>query len=140
MRAYTRIMSPHCYCIRLRQATRRLNAFYDQALAPLGITIAQYSLLRMIERHQPVSLTELGRLAELDRSTIGRNVRVLEKQGLAALGPGEEDQRESMVTLSAAGRTVLEASIPVWDECQKTLEARLGPDRLRAFEEVLDAV
>ncbi len=86
MRAYTQFMSAPCHCTRLRIATRKMTALYDTALAPTGINVAQFSILRTIERRQPVSLTELGRLLALDRSTMGRNVRVLEKQGLVALG------------------------------------------------------
>lgn len=81
MRVYTRIMSDPCYCIVLRRASRRLTAIYDAALAPLGVNLAQFSLLRTIRRTEPVSLTRLGHETELDRSTVGRNVRVLEGHG-----------------------------------------------------------
>jgi DNA-binding MarR family transcriptional regulator len=79
-------MTSPCYCSLLRTATRKVGAVYDNALAPLGINIAQYSLLRLVEHCQPVSFTELGRIAELDRSTVGRNVRVLERMGCSRRG------------------------------------------------------
>ncbi|MFK8250083.1 MarR family winged helix-turn-helix transcriptional regulator [Ancylobacter terrae] len=132
------MLSP-CYCTRLRAAGRRIAAIYDAALEPLGINVAQFALLRMIERRQKVSLTELGRVAELDRSTMGRNVRVLERLGLAAAGRGE-DQRESVVTLTAAGAELLIRAAPLWEACQRTVEARLGPERIEALDELLQAV
>ena len=58
-----------CICIAVRKASRRLTARYDEALAPVGINLAQFSLLRNIRRHGPVSLTRLGELTELDRSS-----------------------------------------------------------------------
>eukprot|EP01035_Chromulina_nebulosa_P049431 gene49431-67135_t len=70
--------SSSCYCILLRKASRRLSALYDEALEPFGINIGQFSQLRNIRRSQPVSLTALGGVMELDRSTVGRNTRVLE--------------------------------------------------------------
>jgi DNA-binding MarR family transcriptional regulator len=104
-----------CYCILLRQATRRITAAYDAALKDFGITITQYSLLSTIRRQQPVSLTELGRLLELDRSTVGRNVAGLERLGLVE--PTESsDQREFAVCLTEAGAEKLAAARPVWKD------------------------
>lgn len=114
-------------------------AFYDEAIAPVGVNIAQFSLMRTIRRAEPVTLTELGRLTELDRSTIGRNVRVLEKMGLVELGRGK-DQREAVVTISTAGRKVLEDGAPLWDGAQKALDDRLGADTMRTLHNLLDSL
>lgn len=116
-----------CYCAALRTATRKTTAIYDAALAPTGVNLAQFSLLRKIQRAAPVSLSELGRLAELDRSTIGRNVKVLQRMGLARVTPGE-DHREATVTLDAGGLVVLREGAPLWDEAQRRIEERLGED------------
>ena len=98
-------MTP-CYCAALRAATRKTTAIYDEALAPAGIGLAQFSLLRKIERGGRLSLSELGRLASLDRSTVGRNIKVLRRMGLIEIGPGD-DHREATVTLAEGGRAVL---------------------------------
>jgi DNA-binding MarR family transcriptional regulator len=127
-------MNAKCYCVSLKSAMRRVSAVYDEALAPVGINIAQYSLLRCVEQLQPATLTALGRAQELDRSTIGRNIRVLEKMGLVTLGRGE-DQREAVVALSDAGRDALSRSEPLWEEVQAGFERRLGPE----FSETLQA-
>lgn len=129
-----------CYCSLLRTATRRVGSVYDDALSPLGINIAQYSLLRLIERRQPVSFTELGRVAELDRSTVGRNVRVLERMGLVETGRGENDQREAVVRLGVRGRQMLEEAAPLWDGCQREIETRLGAANVKALREILRAI
>lgn len=129
-----------CYCSQLRAATRRIGAVYDAALAPLGINIAQYSLLRKIQRRQPISLTELGHVSELDRSTISRNVQVLERMGLVATGRGREDLRESVVRLTDPGTALLGRAAPIWSECQQGIEARLGPAAVAALQDILDAL
>ena len=64
---YTRNMASECICATLRVAARKMTARYDAALAPIGINLAQFSLLRNINRAGLVSLTELGRKVELDR-------------------------------------------------------------------------
>lgn len=132
-------MSVPCICTTLRSASRRMIAFYDETIAPVGVNIAQFSLMRSIARTQPVTLTALGRRVELDRSTIGRNVRVLEKMGLVELGRGE-DQREATVTLTEAGHKVLEDGAPLWDGAQKALEDRLGVDFMRQLHAALDSL
>lgn len=124
----------------LRSATRRIGSVYDRALAPLGINIAQFSLLRTIQRRQPVSLTELARSVELDRSTLGRNVRVLERLGLAAMDRGEDDHREAAVKLTARGVEVLEKAGPLWEDCQRKIETQLGPVKVTALHEILRSV
>ena len=133
-------MNIHCYCSLLRAATRRLGATYDAALAPLGINIAQYALMSLIQQHQPVSLTELGRMAELDRSTVGRNVRVLERMGLAKPGRGEVDQREAVVSLTKRGEQVLDKATPIWESCQSDIASRLGSAGVNALHEVVRKV
>lgn len=130
-------MESPCFCSVLKAATRRVSAIYDAALEPVGVNIAQFSLLRRIVRAEPVTLTELGRMAELDRSTVGRNVRVLERMGLVALGRGE-DQREATVTLTEGGRKVLREGGPLWDQAQNTVEARLGTGTTRDLRALLN--
>ncbi len=125
-----------CYCATLRTATRKISSLYDEALAPFGINIAQYALLRRIERLQPVSFTQLGHVADLDRSTVSRNVRVLEKSGLVSTGRGKDDQREAVVSLAAPGVATLERALPVWQACQARMEARFGAETLRALEAI----
>lgn len=134
------LMKTPCFCTNLRLATRKLSAIYDAALEPLGINIAQYYLLRTINEHQPVSLTELGRLTGLDRSTMGRNVRVLERIGLAETGRGEADQREAHVSLTRSGRNLLRKATPIWDKCQEDFVSRLGHDKVEALGLTLDAI
>ena len=99
-------MDTPCYCAAVRTAARKTTALYDAALEPAGLTLAQYSLLRKIERAGTVSLTELGRMADLDRSTVGRNVKVLERLRLVRLTPAK-DQREAAVRLAPAGAKAL---------------------------------
>ena len=97
----------------------------NSILEPAGVTLAQFSLLRKIKRAGTVSLTGLGRLAELDRSTIGRNVRALEKLGLVSMASAE-DHREAAVRLTAEGERTLRVGAPLWDEAQRRVEAALG--------------
>lgn len=118
-------MTYPCYCIALRKLSRRLTAVYDEAFAPLGITVSQFSQLRHIKHRQPVSLTELADILELDRSTVGRNTKVLHRMGLVAMTPSPDDQRETMLTLTDEAMALLKRATPIWDEVQQRIEAKL---------------
>lgn len=124
----------------LRSATRKVVSIYDEALAPLGINVAQFSLLRTVERLQPVSLTDLARDTQLDRSTIGRNARVIERMGLVETHRGDVDQREAIVMLTPVGTELLQNAGPLWDECQKAMEDRLGAVKITALQDILRSI
>lgn len=129
-------MCPHmqsaCYCSHLRAAVRRTTAVYDHALAPVGVNIAQFGLMRRVDRAGAVSLTELARISELDRSTVGRNVRVLERLGLVRQAKGD-DLREASVRLTAAGEAALQQALPLWEAAQAHVEMALGDDGVRTL-------
>ncbi|WP_416409212.1 MarR family winged helix-turn-helix transcriptional regulator [Agrobacterium rosae] len=125
-----------CHCILLRNATRKVSSYYDEALAPLGVNIGQFSLLRNIRRMEPVSLTDLAHKVELDRSTVGRNAKVLERLELIAIGHGE-DQREAVLMIAEKGREILDKGAPLWDGVQDDIEARLGREKARQLQELL---
>ncbi|WP_220473904.1 MarR family winged helix-turn-helix transcriptional regulator, partial [Klebsiella pneumoniae] len=125
-----------CHCILLRKATRKVSSYYDEALAPLGVNIGQFSLLRNIRRMEPVSLTDLAHKVELDRSTVGRNAKVLERLELIAIGHGE-DQREAVLMIAEKGREILDKGAPLWDGVQDDIEARLGREKARQLQELL---
>jgi DNA-binding MarR family transcriptional regulator len=132
-------MSDPCICIAVRKASRKLTARYDVALEPVGINLAQFSLLRNIRRHQPVSLTRLAEIVELDRSTLGRNVRVLKRMGLATILPGD-DLREATLSLTEAGQRTLGAAVPIWEGTQDEIHRQLGPAGTAQLEALLGAL
>jgi DNA-binding MarR family transcriptional regulator len=131
--------SDTCHCILLRKASRKISSYYDEALAPLGVNIGQFSLLRNIRSMEPVSLTDLALRVELDRSTVGRNTKVLDRMGLVAIGAGD-DQREALLSLSEAGHALLAQGAPLWDGVQAKIEDRLGREKTQQLQELLTAL
>ena len=132
-------MDNACVCISIRKASRKLTARYDADLAPIGINLAQFSLLRNIDRHGPVSLTALSDIVELDRSTLGRNVRVLERMGLVAIAAGK-DQREATLRLSERGKSTIATATPLWERTQTAIQTKLGADGVAQLNALLGAL
>ena len=138
MLAFVVLASP-CHCTRLRRAAQRVTQVYDAALAGTGLKITQFSLLRAIERGGEPALGELSRATGLDRSTLGRDVRVLRRAGLVALGHGA-DGRTTVVSLTEAGQEQVRAALPHWERTQQRVDEALGPDGRRQLEALLGSV
>jgi DNA-binding MarR family transcriptional regulator len=116
-----------CLCTNTRRAALALTSLYDEALAPHGLKITQFSLLRAIERNGTPNLTGLAEDTGLDRSTLGRNLLVIEGKGLVRLRPGN-DQRDRVVALTARGRSRLRGAGEAWRRLEDSLRDSLGPD------------
>ena len=72
----------------------------------------------------------LGALAErtgLEQSTLSRNLRTLERQGLVEIAVAEGDLRRRAVWLTEQGARRLEAALPVWREAHEALARSLDP-------------
>jgi len=116
-----------CHCLNTRRAAQALTSRYDEALAPHGLKVTQYSLLCSVARHGTPNLTRLAEATGLDRSTLGRNLRGLEALGLVTLTPGE-DQRDRVASVTAEGRARIRAATPAWKAAQAEVEAVLGAE------------
>ena len=131
------MLPTQCLCTKLRRASRGVTRIYDEALADVGLNAAQFSLLRNLQRLGRPSISALAEAMGLDRSTLGRNLRVVEGRGLLQLGGGS-DQRSRQVALTDAGVRVLEQGAPLWERAQQELALRLGADKRAELMALLD--
>ena len=121
-----------CACTRVRRAARSLTDLYDQAIEPTGLKITQFSVLRTIARMGPVSISKLASEMALDRSTLGRNLGILERRRLVSLSEGD-DLRERTVMLTARAQSLLAKAIPLWEKAQQRVERLLGKEGVAAL-------
>lgn len=127
-----------CACTKLRRSARILSGLYDEALADTGFSVAQFSLLRMLQRAGPCSLTALAEATGHDRTTLNRTLAPLERAGLVASAAGG-DRRARIVSITDRARAALKKAQPAWEEVQARIDALLGPDRIALFA-ILDRV
>lgn len=131
-----------CTCATLRKAARRITQAYDRHLAPEGLKTSQYSILAALERlhEEPPTVAALADLLVLDRTTLGHNLRPLERAGLIRCRPAATDKRLRLVELTAAGRAKRAACFPLWAAAETELETAFGRDRAVALKTELLAV
>lgn len=125
-----------CIGANLRRASRAITQFYDQVLQPSGLRGTQFTVLVAIGLSQPVMMTDLADRLGMDRTTLTRNLKPLEKQGLVESNPGE-DRRTRVVMLTEHGQEMLQNTLPLWEKAQLQVVEALGPEK---FNQLLENV
>lgn len=118
-----------CVCFSLRKSARAVSQLYDDALRPSGLRTTQFSLLVATHLLAPVTLGRLAEALVMDRTTLTRNLRPLEKEGLLR-GLQAKDRRERKVGLTGRGQEVLNNALPCWKAAQDQLTKELGLERV----------
>jgi DNA-binding MarR family transcriptional regulator len=140
MRSDPAIPSQECNCLALRQATRHVTQFYDQCLAPSGLRTTQLSILAKLKRLGPLTINALARELVMDRTTLGRTMLPLERDGLIGIEDGTVDRRSKELHLTKAGAERLRVARKLWSEAQTQFEAAFGADRASTLRGELRAV
>lgn len=137
--AHLKLEEGLCNCLALRQASRHITAFYDQVLAGTGLRVTQFSILYKLARCGGVTINELSEVMVMDRTTLARNLKPLEREGLVHVIAGE-DRRERVVDLTENGLKKIKELLPLWRKAQRQFETSFGPDRAKELRGTLRAV
>jgi DNA-binding MarR family transcriptional regulator len=127
----------NCACHRVRTAARAVTRAYDDALRPVGLRATQLSVLVATAADDALSITALAKFMGMDRSTLTRNLRPLEAEGLITLGP-EGWRRSRTLTITKKGRSRLRDAVPLWEQAQHSLKKKLGDRRWDMIRKDLD--
>ena len=127
----------NCACHRIRTAARVVTRAYDEALRPAGLRATQLSVLLAVAAEDAMSITALAKFMGMDRSTLTRNLRPLEKEGLITLGD-EGWRRSRTLEITKAGRSRLREALPLWSSAQRSLKRKLGDRTWDEVRAVLD--
>ena len=117
-----------CVCGNLRKASRLISQIYDEFLKPSGLKATQFALLMTIKGVGRVTISKLAKWTVMDRTTVTRNLKLLEKKGLVKTEPGE-DKRERVVTITDRGIDALMSANPLWEEAQHCVAESIGEDK-----------
>ena len=129
-----------CNCLAMRKAARHVSQLYDRCLAPAGLRVTQFSLLARLHRLGPRTVGELAADLVLDRTTLTRNLRPLERDGLVAAVADPGDRRRHALSLTEAGAGRLRAAWALWAEAQARFERAYGGPEAADLRHVLAGV
>jgi DNA-binding MarR family transcriptional regulator len=129
-----------CNCLALRQAARHVTQFYDQCLAQTGLRSTQFSILAKLKRMGPLTINALARELVMDRTTLGRTMLPLEREGLIRVEDGRVDRRSKELHLTKSGADRVRAAAKLWNKAQAQFESAYGAERASKLRRELQAV
>lgn len=116
-----------CACRKMRETSRKITRMYDEFLRPAGIKATQFTMLAVVAHKDEATLTELAETLGMERTTLSRNLRPLERSGLIEIS-AEGYRRARSANITNEGISTMEKALPLWRSAQKSLKRRLGDE------------
>jgi DNA-binding MarR family transcriptional regulator len=132
--------SEDCNCFAVRSAARHVTQLYDQFLAPIGLRATQFSIMARLKNRGPLTINALADDMVMDRTTLGRNIQPLERDGFIKIQPAAYDRRAKELHLTKVGAKRLQAGFEAWAKAQASFEAGFGNKRAAELRTLLRAV
>ena len=129
-----------CNCLALRQAARYVTQHYDRHLAPLGLRATQFAILAALGRNGPMTINELAAALVMDRTTLGRNILPLQRDGLITMAADGNDRRRKLLHVTGVGAERLATATKAWTEAQHSFEGAFGRNRSQELRGLLHEV
>jgi DNA-binding MarR family transcriptional regulator len=129
-------MSRRCLSNNINRTARIVTRIFDEQSRKGGYLTTQIQTLYRVAYWEPVSINDLAKKADMDRTTAVRNCRVLEKEGLITINEGD-DRRYRMVRLTEKGWDTVNSSYASWLEQQAAIERKLGKEHLEELVKML---
>jgi DNA-binding MarR family transcriptional regulator len=114
-----------CLCGNLRMAARAVTSVYDRHLRDAGLQASQMAVLWAVAGMSGATVKRIAARITMHDTALLRNLRVLQARGWVAIDADDEDRRQRLVTLTAAGRAVFADALPLWTQAQKEVAAVL---------------
>jgi DNA-binding MarR family transcriptional regulator len=124
-----------CLCCKTRMAARAVTRAYDRALRSTGLRITQFTILVAASVAGGVPLGRLAEILGLERTTLTRNLAVLERDGLIQMT--NLDGRTRNALIASAGKARLNAALPLWNRAQEKLRQKFGPQKWEILQDDL---
>jgi len=129
----------NCVCFNLRRVARVVTQYFDTEMRRHGIRSTQGSVLAALHTTGPSNMAELSEILGMERTTLLRNLRPLQRDGLVTVeGGGQGGYVELSIT--AKGRKQIEKLAPAWESAQRTAVQVLGEKRWSTLLADLDTV
>jgi DNA-binding MarR family transcriptional regulator len=127
-----------CVALRARRLSRLVTKLFEDALRESPITVAQFTLLGATIVEGPLQPARLARMLDIEKSTLSRNLALLESAGLVEIeSAGDGGQR---VGATARGRRALMEALPSWRKAQQRAVGALGGSVVDELDAMIAAV
>jgi DNA-binding MarR family transcriptional regulator len=117
----------YCASLNFRRTSRMVTRMYDIAMQESGVRSTQFALLVGIAKLQPVTMGALAQILMLDRSTLTRSLRLLEKERMIEISK-RAAMRQRFLKLTHSGEKALQRSLPLWRAAHARFVEAVGAD------------
>ena len=125
-----------CTCGEIRRAARAVTLLYDKAFESSGLLSTQLGVLYTIYNSASITISKLAGEFDMDRTTLTRNLSVLERRGLINITSGK-DHRTRIITITSKGTNSITNAIPLWNEIQRKVKREMGE---KAWHELIQSL
>ncbi|MGH8780048.1 MarR family winged helix-turn-helix transcriptional regulator [Paraburkholderia sp.] len=122
-----------CNCFALRQAARFVTQIYERHMGQVGVTAAQFTILAKLARKPHLTMMDLADSMVMDRTTLVRALKPLQRDGLVESKASDHDGRTYQFSLSKAGKDTFEQAVIAWRAAQDEFESKFGKTRAKAL-------
>ena len=127
------IARDECNCFALRQAARYVTQIYERHLADVGLTAAQFTILSKLSRQPDRTMVDLSESMVMERTTLVRALKPLQRDGLIVANASEHDARAQVFRLSENGEKVWDRAVIAWNNAQEEFEAKTGAAKAKSL-------
>src|SRR5207302_7184596 len=122
----------NCVCFNLRWVTRKVTQFYDAEMRRHGIRPTQGTILASLNARESWNMAELSDWLGMERTTLVRNLRPLQRDGLVRIAGGGRGNRVELA-ITTKGRKQIEKLAPAWRSAQRAGVKTFGEKRWSAI-------
>jgi DNA-binding MarR family transcriptional regulator len=131
--------APEYFFYLLFQAARQRDAFFDRALKPAGLNLAQWRSLAIVRRLEVCTMSSLARYSTVERTTLTRAVDQLVARGLVSRWTPDQDRRQVNLALTDLGENTYGTAVQILKERNQWVLQDIDPRRLRDATRVVQA-
>lgn len=118
----------NCVCFNIRRVSRLITQFFDAEVRRNGLRPTQTPILRALQAKSEWSMAELSEWLGMERTTLLRNLRPLQRDGLVRVKGGGRGSHVNL-EITEKGRKALAKMLPSWRSAQDKVVATLGKGR-----------
>jgi len=122
-----------CPWFSLRKASRVATQLSNDILQSSGLRITQLGILAVIAVTETAQITHLADELVMDQTTLSRNLKPLERDGLITIATDETDRRVRIVSLTEVGEMTLAEALPLWEQAKAKIDALFGKEQVNTL-------
>ena len=122
----------NCSCSALRRASRAVTQHYEAFFRGTGLRATQFTLLVSLAQTGPLPISLLASRLELERTSLTRNLRPLERKGFVETLT-DDDRRVRRIRITTRGEAAALDALPAWKRAQSSVGEVLRRSGIRRF-------